>query len=154
MSRLKDALTHPELGLFDTADVKLLPNARSWDVHRDLEDFFQTATPQDTLLFYYSGHGKVDINNNFFLCTADTRVDRLMSTAVRDEHVNAMLQGSPARTFVLILDCCSSGAWKSSTELPEALKGKGRFLLASSRAGQNSGDAAVETESSPFTKLL
>ena len=155
MSRLQDALVHPELGVFDREQVRLLPNARCADILITMDDFFQSADPQDTMLLYYSGHGKLDINNNFFLCAADTRLDRLMSTAVRDEQVNAMIKGSPARTFVLILDCCSSGAWKSTTELlPDALKGIGRFLLTSSRAGQNSGDAAVETESSAFTKLL
>jgi hypothetical protein len=155
MARLEDALIHPEFGLFEREHVRLLPNARASDILVTMEDFFQSADAEDTMLLYYSGHGKLDINNNFFLCAADTRMDRLMSTAVRDEQVNAMMRSSPARTFVLILDCCSSGAWKSPTELlPDTLKGSGRFLLSSSRAGQNSGDAGVETESSAFTKLL
>lgn len=155
MARLQDALVHPGTGVFDREQVRLLPNARCSDLLVTMDDFLQSSDPDDTMLLYYSGHGKLDINNNFFLCAADTRLDRLMSTAVRDEQVNAMIKSSPARTFVVILDCCSSGAWKSPTDvLPEALKGVGRFLLASSRAGQNSGDAAVETESSAFTKLL
>jgi hypothetical protein len=155
MARLHDALIHPDLGLFDREHVRLLPNARSSDVLLSMEDFFQSGEPEDTLLLYYSGHGLLDINNNFFLCASDTRMDRLMATGIRDEQVNGMMRGSPARTFVLILDCCSSGAWKSPADLlPDALRGSGRFLLSSSRGGQNSGDAGVETESSAFTKLL
>ena len=154
MSRLRDALIHPELGVFLRDQVLLLPNLQSADILAKMEDFFLSAEPQDTLLLYYSGHGKLDINNNFFLCATNTRIDRLQSTAIPDDQVNAMIRRSPARTFVLILDCCTSGSWKSATDIPDALKGVGRFLIASSRAGQNSGDAAVETESSPFTKLL
>ncbi len=66
-----------------------------------------------------------------------------------------MMRSSPARSFVLVLDCCSSGGWKSATDLlPDPSTGTGRFLITSSRAGQNSKDAAVVTESSPFTKYL
>lgn len=155
MSRLEKALTHPTIGVFDPGQVKLLPNARCADALLSIESFFLDCEPDDTLLLYYSGHGKLDINNNFFLCAADTRLDRLLSTAIRDEQVNAMMRSSPARSFVLVLDCCSSGGWKSATDLlPDNLTGTGRFLITSSRAGQNSGDAAVVTESSPFTKYL
>ena len=155
MSRLEKALTHPTIGVFDPGQVKLLPNARCADALLSIESFFLDCEPDDTLLLYYSGHGKLDINNNFFLCAADTRLDRLLSTAIRDEQVNAMMRSSPARSFVLVLDCCSSGGWKSATDLlPDPLTGTGRFLITSSRAGQNSKDAAVVTESSPFTKYL
>jgi hypothetical protein len=155
MSRLKEALTHPTIGVFDPAQVKLLPNARFADALQTIESFFLECEPDDTLLLYYSGHGKLNIDNQFFLCVADTKLDRLLSTAIRDEQVNAMMRSSPARSFVLVLDCCSSGGWKSATDLlPDPLTGSGRFLITSSRAGQNSSDAAVVTESSPFTKYL
>jgi hypothetical protein len=155
MSRLKEVLTHPTIGVFDPGQVKLLPNARCADALLSIEGFFLDCEPGDTLLLYYSGHGKLDINNNFFLCAADTRLDRLVSTAIRDEQVNAMMRTSPARSFVLVLDCCSSGGWKSASELlPDPLTGSGRFLITSSRAGQSSRDAGVVTESSPFTKYL
>lgn len=155
MTRLKEALTHPTIGVFDPGQVKLLPNARCADALLEIETFFLDCKHDDTMLLYYSGHGKLDINNNFFLCAADTRLDRLLSTAIRDEQVNAMMRSSPARSFVLVLDCCSSGGWKSATDLlPDPLTGSGRFLITSSRAGQNSVDAAVVTESSPFTKYL
>lgn len=155
MSRLEKALTHPTLGVFDPKQVRLLPNARCADALLSIESFFLDCEPDDTLLLYYSGHGKLDINNNFFLCAADTRLDRLLSTAIRDEQVNAMMRSSPARSFVLVLDCCSSGGWKGATDLlPDPLTGSGRFLITSSRAGQNSSDAAVVTESSPFTRYL
>jgi hypothetical protein len=155
MLRLQKALTDPTIGVFDPELVKLLPNARCSDALLEIETFFLDCKNDDTLLLYYSGHGKLDMNNNFFLCAADTRLDRLLSTAIRDEQVNAMMRSSPARSFVLVLDCCSSGGWKSATDLlPDPLTGTGRFLITSSRAGQNSSDAAVVTESSPFTKYL
>jgi hypothetical protein len=155
MARMQEALTHPATGIFSRERVELLPNAKSADVVRTMDNFFQSCDPDDTLLLYYSGHGKLDLYNDFFLCASDTRLDRLDSTAVKDEQVNAMMRKSPARVFVLVLDCCSSGAWKGTKELlPVPLRGQGRFLLSSSRAGQNSADAAIRTESSPFTRYL
>jgi hypothetical protein len=153
-TRMRDALTDTNSGLFARGNVRMLADARCADILASMEDFFQTADRSDTLLLYYSGHGTTNINNNFFLCAADTKLDRLVSTAVRDQAVNEMMLSSPASTFVVILDCCSSGSWKSATELPPALRGDGRFVLSSSRPGQNSSDANVLTESSPFTKLL
>lgn len=155
MARMQEALTHPATGIFSPERVELLPNARCADVVRTMDNFFQSCDADDTLLLYYSGHGKLDLYNEFFLCASDTRLDRLDSTAVKDEQVNAMMRKSPARVFVLVLDCCSSGAWKGTKELlPVPLRGQGRFLLSSSRAGQNSADAAIRTESSPFTRYL
>jgi uncharacterized caspase-like protein len=104
------------------------------DVLLAMENFFQACDPDDTLLLHYSGHGKLDLYNDFFLCAWDTRLDRLVATAIRDDQVNAMIRTSPARSFVLVLDCCSSGSWKATKESSCPSRSRGRDASSSSRS--------------------
>ena len=99
-----------------------------------MENFFQSCEQDDTLLLYYSGHGKLDIFNAFFLCASDTRLDRLIATAIRDDQVNAMMHTSPARSFVLVLDCCSSGPGRGRrSSCPNRSRGRDASITSSRR---------------------
>ena len=151
---LSRALTDAERGLFDADEVREFANADSRTMASAMEAFFQAGESDDTMLLYFSGHGTRAKYNELYLCASDTKLNLLRSSAIHDEQVNLMMRDSNARTFVVILDCCSSGSWKSTDVLPDSMKGDGRFLLASSRPGQNSADAAVSIKASPFTKLL
>jgi ribosomal protein L7/L12 len=151
---LRAALTDPEVGLFDDANVRLLPERSKREITTAIEDFFNSATPADTVLLYYTGHGMTNEFDNLFLCARDTRTDRLVSTGISDAEVDAMMRSSGARRFVVILDCCYSGAFKSGGLMPAKLKGSGRFLLTSSRGSEPSSDAERQHETSAFTRHL
>jgi Caspase domain len=149
---LRDALTDPELGLFDLADVRLLPERSKRDIMTAAEAFFRTAERDDQLLLYYSGHGMPDIDGNLYLCARDTVTSSLIATGISDSEINAIINLSAARAVIVILDCCYSGAFKGA--LPAALKGEGRFVITSSRRGQLAADAELVTGASPFTGYL
>jgi ribosomal protein L7/L12 len=151
---LRAAITDPEVGLFDDANVRLLPERSKREITTAIEDFFTSAAPADTVLLYYTGHGMTNEYDNLFLCARDTRTDRLVSTGISDVEVDAMMRSSSARRFVVILDCCYSGAFKSGGLMPAKLKGSGRFLLTSSRGSEPSGDAVRQHETSAFTRHL
>ena len=68
------------------------------EVLREVEDFLRSASRQDTLLLYYSGHGVLDQSNEFFLCARDSRTDRLRSTAVKASDIRQMIDESAAAT--------------------------------------------------------
>ena len=57
---LNRALIDPVTGLFADVDVTLLPEATSARAIRALGRFFGTATRDEVLLVYFSGHGKLD----------------------------------------------------------------------------------------------
>ncbi|MET9453099.1 caspase family protein [Streptomyces cinerochromogenes] len=78
---LRDALTDPTAGLFQRSEVRLVAEADAGEIIAAVDEFFSTAEADDTLLFYYSGHGR-NRNRQLFLCAGNTRTDRLRSTAL------------------------------------------------------------------------
>lgn len=150
---LRDALTNPEVGLFETARVRGLPERSKREITTAMDEFFQRATRDDLVLVYYSGHGRRDEYDNLYLCARDTRTNLLMSTAISDQEINGMMRSSSASTFIVILDCCYSGSFKGAG-LPTNLRGAGRFLITSSRHGQLSADSDDPSGASAFTRHL
>ena len=150
---LRDALTHNELGLHRAEDVTVLLNQSSRDIMVKLEEFFGNSSRDDQLLFYYSGHGYLNLSSQLFLCASDTITKSLISTAIPDTNINAMVQNSISNRVMIVLDCCNSGNFKGG-ELPQNLKGEGRFVITSSRAGQLSTDTPEMDGPSAFTKYL
>ena len=151
---LFDALTHEQVGLFEQDNVQVLLDKSQREITGELETFFGNAGINDQLLFYYSGHGLLDIRNNLYLCARDTTSDRLISTGIPDSQISNMLLVSASSRIVIILDCCHSGRFKSSPGIPANLTGEGRFIIASSRAGENAADALEKDEPSAFTRHL
>ncbi|KUF13398.1 caspase, EACC1-associated type [Streptomyces silvensis] len=74
-----------------------------------LED--AAAVAEDTLVFYYAGHGLVDpYTEELYLSLPDSRPGR-SHTALRYEYVRRIIatHSYPARRKLIILDCCWSG---------------------------------------------
>ena len=153
IAALNRALADPGTGLFDDADVTLLPEATSTRAIRALGRFFGTATRDDVLLVYFSGHGKLDQSGGLHLCMQDTDSADLLSTAVSSARINEFADASRARNVVIVLDCCHAGAFRSG-DLGQAVAGPGRYVLTSCRGTQLANDATVENGTSFFTPHL
>jgi caspase domain-containing protein len=153
IAALNRALADPGSGLFDDADVTLLPEATSPRAIRALGRFFGAATRDDILLVYFSGHGKLDQNGRLHLCMQDTDSTDLLSTAVSSARINEFADASRARNVVIVLDCCHAGAFRGS-DLGQAVAGPGRYVLTSCRGTQLANDATVENGTSFFTQHL
>lgn len=147
---LRDALCDDRYGLFAGEQVRLVVERTMAEVLREAEEFLRGANRQDTLLLYYSGHGKLDLSGELYLCTRDSRADRLRSTAVKASDLSAMIEDSAAATTVVLLDCCHSGAFKGA-EMARALAGRGRFVVTSCRTGELANDAHALNRASMFT---
>ena len=150
---LRDALCDSTAGLFPSDNIRLVTERTMAEVLRETEDFLSSASRQDTLLVYYSGHGLLDQRGELFLCTRDSRADRLRSTAVKASDVRGMMDESAALTTVVLLDCCHSGRFKGGVT-PGTLAGRGRFVITSSRGGELANDAHVRNRASLFTHHL
>ena len=87
-----------------------------------------------------SGHGVLSQSRRFYFATANTSLGLLRSTAIEDGFVNDVMQSSRARSIVLVLDCCHSGAFgkglapKSATtvDVEHRFEGRGRVTLSAS----------------------
>ncbi|MFF3755456.1 caspase domain-containing protein [Streptomyces sp. NPDC002018] len=152
---LHEALTHPVTGLHRVGSVKRIVNGASGHINDELTKFFERATAHEQLLLYYSGHGRLDLQNRLRLCASDTTVALLRTRSVRHELINELIDDCAARSIVVILDCCFSGvATVKGTDPAGQLSGRGRFVMTSSSHAGLSSDAQTEQTASPFTRYL
>lgn len=89
----------------------------------------------DTALFYFSGHGlrKDRGIQEGFLATSDINPD-LNNWGLRLKWLRELLQESPVRQQIVLLDCCYSGELLNFDEADPGDRGKGRercFIAAS-----------------------
>ncbi|MFQ5652771.1 MAG: SIR2 family protein, partial [bacterium] len=105
----------------------------------------QAAGEGDLLLFYFSGHGVAEAGESYLL-PRDARLSALKHTAVAMHDVRELLEQSPARAKVIMLDACHSGASIGKAEpimTPEFIQrvfeeAEGMAVLASCKQGQQS----------------
>jgi len=133
---LSAALADPACGAFQVREP--LINRDEPTLRGELEDFFDSAGYDDELLLYISSHGELRAGRLYFATTTTSR-QRLRSTALADSFVHELMEHSPARTVVLVLDCCHSGAFGKGIpkappeiELQERFEGSGRVTMAAS----------------------
>lgn len=63
----------------------------------------------DVVTIYFAGHGYTTDAKRHYLLPSDYHPDRLISTAVPTESLAAMLEESPVRQMMIILDTCKAG---------------------------------------------
>lgn len=116
-----------------------------------LKFFTQNVKSQDTLLFYFSGHGIPDDYGDNFLATSEIDPFIPYDKGFSFDEFTKMMQRSISTKIIAILDCCYSGAAKVSKGDDEdavklgraamrnklqALEGEGRCILAASQGLQ------------------
>ncbi|MCC3331016.1 caspase, EACC1-associated type [Nocardia abscessus] len=113
-----------------------------------------SAQASDVFLFYYVGHGLIGPGGELYLATAATEdegiglaVDALAYSTVREA-----LTECPARSIIVVLDCCFSGRAHGSfgTAVADAFElsyVRGSFLLSSASATEQ----ALAPPGEPFT---
>jgi Caspase domain/FG-GAP repeat len=121
-------------------EVRELIDRPTEELRAEIEEFFGDGRPRDLLLLYVSGHGVLSQSRRFYFATASTKLRLLRSTAIEDGFVNDVMRSSRARSIVLVLDCCHSGAFgkglvpKSATtvDVEHRFEGQGRVILSAS----------------------
>ncbi|MGW0969943.1 caspase, EACC1-associated type [Streptomyces sp. NPDC002516] len=162
VTELAAVLEDQSIGDFD---VEMLSDEPEYVVRRRIERYFAGAGPDDMLLLYLSGHGLRDEAGRLFFAASDTELGLLDSTAISAEYISGRMEQSFSQRIVVVLDCCFSGAFpvgrahKSAEQIEvTALNGRGRAVLASSKATEYSfeGGALVKEEpvASIFTQVL
>jgi hypothetical protein len=118
------------------------------ELGRRLRDFFLKAGEEDTLLFYYSGHGTI-AEDDSYLCTGKTNAKDPEYESIAASEIALWVKRSPARAVVVVLDCCRAATLNASAyhELGDNVA----VILASQG---NTSDAESDTDPSPFTETL
>ena len=144
---MQRVLQHPEIGGFAAEDIIVLKNQQRQEAEEAIFTFFANKTKEDLLLLYFSGHGIIDDNSQFYFSTRSTRKHegKLISpTAVAASFVHQQMQNSRSRRQVVILDCCFSAAFTKGLNAKDAgninvvnqLGGEGRAILTASNSTQ------------------
>ena len=159
---LADVLSNPQIGGFT---IQTLINAHCSELLAAIEDFCADRRLDDQLLIYLSCHGLLDDRGRLYYAATDTRRHRTAATAVAAAWLNERLEDCRARSQIVILDCCHSGAFASGAKgdsdlaLEQRFKphGRGRIVLTASRGTEYSfeGDQPSGAEMrSAFTKAI
>jgi len=153
VDQLARSLADQESGLFSPDEITILTDRRSGEVLIELDKFFGRARRDDVLLFYYSGHGRLDLHNVLYLCTLDTQTDLLGSTTVNSARVREFVDRTAATNTVIMLDCCHSGAYKGA-DIARALRNPKSYVLTSCRQDDLANDASAVGRTSVFTEQV
>ena len=143
--------------LAQVLDELVLPSGGPWEVTKILDPtkdrlidalralFSAEEAEDDTVLFYYSGHGVMS-DQLPYLCAADTRLDQLSLTGIMAQNVVEPLKGSKASKKIVILDCCHGKPVRTDGN-PYKKLGPGVAVIGESEGLAE--DAKLATEASP-----
>jgi uncharacterized protein YjbI with pentapeptide repeats len=158
------------LGYEISDENKLLGEAKGEKLRDTIFNFFSdiTSNPDDTLLFYYSGHGVPDIDGDIYLASSDIDPNEPYRKGFSFEELTKMIQRTVSTKVVVILDSCYSGSAKISKgdeenaakvgrttieDKSRKLQGQGKYILSASQALQEA-YALTTGEHSIFTYYL
>jgi uncharacterized caspase-like protein len=126
-------LSDTERGRFHVSEFLDKPNH---EVLPEIEQALSKAAPDDLILIYYSGHGKLDRNGRLCLATVNTRQSALIATSIPARHLSELVEHSDCDQVVLLLDCCYSGAvgirGDVESELRIAENARGFYIITAS----------------------
>ena len=114
---LRRVLGDPQIGSFA---VQVVHNESSHVIQQQIEEVFAESRPDDVLLLHFSGHGLKSESGELFFAAANTRPNRLGSTAVSADFVQRCMRTSRSRSVVLLLDCCYGGAFAQGVKVRAA----------------------------------
>lgn len=108
LAALQEIFTDPDLGGMPRAGVPMLldPGIPA-EVDEWLE--FVVREAQDLLLVYYAGHGRVGEDEELYLTVGTSDDECIHRTGVPFAWIKRAFLDSPAKTRILVLDCCYSG---------------------------------------------
>ena len=102
--------------------------------------------PEDTIIFYFSGHGLVDSDGEVYLASSETDPDNPIKRGLSFRELTNIINKCRSNTIIIILDCCYSGAASFSkgdlnnkaniattrigNDFSTNLRGEGKCLLA------------------------
>jgi uncharacterized protein YjbI with pentapeptide repeats len=94
-------------------NAKLVGRVEWSKMHDEIVDFFtdNTLRPEDTLFFYFSGHGYLDKNTSHtYLATSEIDPASPKRRGIPFKDLTDNINDSNSERIVAVLDCCYSGA--------------------------------------------
>lgn len=91
-------------------------------VRSSLQEIVENAQPQDTVLFYFSGHGALDARmQQVVFCLADTQKDTMLQTGLSALSLLGSLGNCAAKQQILWVEACHANGMMPQTDATELL---------------------------------
>ena len=139
--------------------ITSLVNLSRVDILSELQRKISSLNPDELLLIYYTGHGKLHDHKKLYLATAESTTSNLLNTALSYNTIQAVLKNRKHHNVVILLDCCYSGAVDINTQslvnpnFNLDFQGNRGCLLTAS-AGHESAKESSEWQHGVFTYYL
>jgi hypothetical protein len=153
---LRQALAHPEYGLFNDEDITVLENAPTPTIATTLLSFVQNAGRGVILLIYYSGHVERLSRGYLGLCGVEVQYSSREAQTFSTDQLRGWIENyQRSASTVIILDYCYAGQFKGTLmdDLLGESFGQGTSVL-SNGGNEPSPDALHDDKPSPFTEVL
>ncbi|MCH8828893.1 MAG: caspase family protein, partial [Planctomycetes bacterium] len=145
MDQLRDVLV--KSGGYSEECVRLIADVKGAEktvsptrenIEKAWESLLSEVGEEDTVLFAFSGHG-MQQEGKGFLMTSDADPKNLEKTALAMSRIYELLDNCPAKSKVVLIDACHSGATKGTTvSLKNFVGGENVYGLFSCTANQES----------------
>ena len=89
-------------------DVSVILDGSRQQIKNSLDATLGKVEPEDSVLFFFSGHGVQDDGGNLFLATEDTNLDSMAGSSLSAKDLSEAV-GRCAGQVLVILDACNSG---------------------------------------------
>ncbi|MEM7064393.1 MAG: caspase family protein, partial [Cyanobacteria bacterium P01_B01_bin.77] len=112
VAALGKVLDNPDLGGFD--NVKQVINPTRAEMEQEIELWLRGREPSDLIVLFFSGHGIKDKQRRLYFAAKNTMKENgllIRSTALPAINIQDYLGSCKAKSQVIILDCCFSGAF-------------------------------------------
>lgn len=106
-------LTDPAFCGYSTGNVQLLLDAQATraDIIRGLHSLANTAQHDDTVFFFFSGHGgqrTIGADVGTYLCPVDFDSNNPRGTGIEANELSTFIRAIPAARVIVVLDACHS----------------------------------------------
>lgn len=144
VERLRETLQNPKIGDFD--NVIAIYDAELSDARQKTVELFKNRKPDDLLLFYFSGHGILDIYNDFYLALPRTSLNAPEALSLEASFVREQMKKSRSQRQIVILDCCHSGAFMEGAKAQTGAHAVTKSTFSADASGRVVIAASTDTE--------
>ncbi|NET38686.1 MAG: caspase family protein [Cyanothece sp. SIO1E1] len=153
----------------ENVHVLLDQEATKMAISEKLDLLANLSNEEDTVIVFFSGHGLQRVggfNRGEYLCPVEAKISDLESSCISSKQLTDALSAIKAERLVVFLDACHSGGvgevkdsnlrmkgGLSEQGYVQLVKGKGRVVIASSRADEPSWELR-EDRNGLFTRFL
>lgn len=104
----------PESGLYPT---KL-------NIEEKLDSILRFANPEDLIVFFFSGHGISDYDENGYLVVVDTVADKAFNSSLKVDEIVQKFKKKSIRKTLIMLDACRDVLYKSKSAARNSIREK------------------------------